>query len=148
MSDRRETPDPTPVAWPAGVRRPETLAEQIRRMVRLHVSQMAQEQGFESFEEADDFDSDDDDEFRSPYELTEMQEEAIMGRDASNLERRKPRRSEDGETDEGSGTDRVADSAGVSAVLKDRVREVPSESSERSGATGVAEGHRSGRGAA
>lgn len=35
----------------------------------------AQEHGFESFEEADDFDVDDDEVPLSPYELTEMQEE-------------------------------------------------------------------------
>ncbi|UOF76960.1 hypothetical protein [Microviridae sp.] len=85
-----EVPDPTPVAWPAGVRRPETLTEQIRRLVRIEVSQRAAEQGHETFEEADDFEMDDDDEFRSPYELTEMQEERIMGRDASDLERPNP----------------------------------------------------------
>lgn len=92
-----EIPDPTPMAWPAGVRRPETLTEQIRRLVRLEVSQAAAAQGMETFEESDDFDVDDDDgEFVSPYELTEMQEEAIVARDASDLEAHN-RRKGDGE---------------------------------------------------
>lgn len=52
--------DPTPVAIPAGFREPERLAETIQRLVRRGISDLAAEQGFETFEEAEDFDVDDD----------------------------------------------------------------------------------------
>lgn len=56
-----ETPDPNPVRIPAGFKRPETLEEQIRRLVRSErFAVLAQEEGFETFDEADDFDVDDD----------------------------------------------------------------------------------------
>lgn len=65
----REVPDPNPVAVPAGFQVPETLDEQIRRLVRGAVSQQAQEQGLETFEESEDFDIDDDMfDPSSPYE--------------------------------------------------------------------------------
>lgn len=59
-SHGHEVPDPTPVAVPSGFRRPETLAETVARLVRREVSDAAEAQGFESFEEADDFEVDDD----------------------------------------------------------------------------------------
>lgn len=66
----REVPDPTPMEVPAGFKRPETLAEQIRRLVRSE--QFAKDvaaQGFETFEESEDFDIDDDMwDPSSPYE--------------------------------------------------------------------------------
>lgn len=71
----KEVLDPTPVAVPAGMGRPESLQETIRRLVRNEVSQVAQKYEMETFEEASDFDVDDEDDYLSPYELTEMQEE-------------------------------------------------------------------------
>lgn len=71
----REVPDPRPVEWPANLKRPLTLQEEIQRFVRVEMSQRAAEHGMESFEEADDFDVGDEDEWQSPYEMTEMQEE-------------------------------------------------------------------------
>lgn len=65
-----EVPDPTPMAIPIGFKRPETLAEQVRRLVRSEqLSSYARSQGMESFEEAEDFDVDDDFDPRTPYEL-------------------------------------------------------------------------------
>lgn len=84
MSGRHEYPDPTPVEWPPHLKRPETLAEQIQRLVRTEVSRAAQEAGFESFEESDDFDVDDDTDLFSEHELTEEQEEV----DSKELTRR------------------------------------------------------------
>lgn len=56
-----ETPDPTPVRMPAGFRRPETLEERIRRLVRSErFNADLEEAGFETFEEANDFDVPDD----------------------------------------------------------------------------------------
>lgn len=65
-----EYPDPTPVALPVGFRRPPTLAETVRKLVRSEELRRAAEvAGFESAEEADDFDVDDDTyDPKSPYE--------------------------------------------------------------------------------
>lgn len=75
MSGRYEDPDQRPVDWPLNLKRPLTIQEEIQRFVRVEMSQRAQEHGHESFEEADDFDVEDEDEWQSPYELMEMQEE-------------------------------------------------------------------------
>jgi len=72
---RFEPFDDTPVEWPLGVRAPESLEQKIARMVRTSVSMHAQGQGFESFDEADDFEVDDDgDEPESVHELDDDQE--------------------------------------------------------------------------
>lgn len=65
-----ENPDPTPMALPAHMKRPPTLQEQIRSMVRSErLAQEALANGFETFEDADDFDVGDDYDPRSPHEL-------------------------------------------------------------------------------
>lgn len=74
MSGRHEILDDTPVALPVRWRRPVPLAETIRRMVKQQLSLAASDQGFESFEEADDFDVDDDPEIKTQYELDGRQE--------------------------------------------------------------------------
>lgn len=56
-----ETPDPRPMAVPFGSKRPETLQEQIQRLVRNQVSSFAAQHERETFEEANDFDIPDDD---------------------------------------------------------------------------------------
>lgn len=67
--DGKEYGDPRPLAPPVGFDRPETQAEIIRRMVRREFSAAAQEQGFETFEEAEDFDIPDDPaDPHTPYE--------------------------------------------------------------------------------
>lgn len=65
----REIPDPTPVAMPAGLSKPESMQDMIRRFVRLEASRAAEASGYESFEEADDFEPDDVelDDIQSPY---------------------------------------------------------------------------------
>lgn len=65
-----ENTDPTPLRLPLGFKRPETLAEQVQRLVRTHISRTAEDQGFESFEESEDFDVDDDlGDPTTPYEV-------------------------------------------------------------------------------
>lgn len=65
----REVGDPTPVAPPANLRRGMTMSEQIQQMIRREVSNRAEEQGYESFEESEDFDIDDDPvDPHTPYE--------------------------------------------------------------------------------
>ena len=62
LNDRGwEIPDPRPVEVPIGFERPESLEEKIQRMVRTHVSDFAESQGYESFDDADDFDVDEED---------------------------------------------------------------------------------------
>lgn len=66
----KEHLDPTPIAPPVGYRKSPSLREQIREMVRSE--RLAQElaaSGYETFEEADDFDVDDDEDPNSPYEV-------------------------------------------------------------------------------
>lgn len=64
-----EIPDPRPMRIPAGFKRPPTLAEQVRRLVQTSVSEWAANNGFETFEESEDFEVDDDTlDPRSPYE--------------------------------------------------------------------------------
>lgn len=69
--DGSEVPDPTPMAPPVGYKPAPSLADQIREMVRSErLAREAQEAGFETFEEADDFDVGDDYEPNTPYEET------------------------------------------------------------------------------
>lgn len=78
----RELPDNTPLALPAGFTPPETLAEQIQRLVRTNVSQSAEKHDQETFEEADDFDIEDDEDFdaSSPFE---QHFDPVIGRDVT-----------------------------------------------------------------
>jgi len=75
----QEVPDPRPVAIPAGFQRPEPLADLIRRLVRTQISQQASAEGQETWEEADDFEVDEDDDPLSPYEIPEAPLEALGG---------------------------------------------------------------------
>lgn len=64
-----EIPDPTPLRIPSGFKRPETLAEQVKRLVRNEQFQQAMaDQGNETFEDSEDFDVDDDFDVNTPYE--------------------------------------------------------------------------------
>lgn len=72
LSDGVERLDNTPVAVPVGAA-PPTLREQVRALVRDELSAVAARDGFETFEESDDFEVDeDDDSWYSPYETVEM----------------------------------------------------------------------------
>lgn len=77
QDDGKEYPDQTPVEWPLGLSRPMSLHDEIKMYIRAEYSKFAQDAGYESFEEADDFEVDDDEgELVSPYEMTDMQAEA------------------------------------------------------------------------
>lgn len=79
----REIPDPTPIEVPLDFNRPLTLQEEIRRFLQIEASYVAQNAGFETFEEADDFDVDEEEvEFVSPYEIMEMSDEQSFGRES------------------------------------------------------------------
>lgn len=75
--DGHEIPDGKPLTLPSGFRRPETLAEQVQRLVRTHVSMEAARTGRESFEESEDFDVGDDEAPSTPYE---EQFDPVLGR--------------------------------------------------------------------
>lgn len=65
----REILDQTPRAIPLRALRNRNRTEDLRALVRQEMSRLAQEQGHESFEEADDFEVGDDFDPDSPYEL-------------------------------------------------------------------------------
>lgn len=81
VPERREHLDQTPVEIPVGVIRPESLESIMARMINERFSQMAEENGMETFEEADDFDIDDELP-KTPYELTELDPEEPFYPDA------------------------------------------------------------------
>lgn len=61
--------DPTPLALPAGMKKPESLHDQIRRLIKSERLQQAlSAQGYETEEEANDFDVGDDYDPSTPYE--------------------------------------------------------------------------------
>lgn len=66
---RYETPDPTPFAPTVNIPVPETIEEKMRRIIRDEISYNMATAGRESFEEADDFDVDDEHDPFSAYEL-------------------------------------------------------------------------------
>lgn len=74
-----EIPDQTPVELPLGYSHPESLEEVIARMIRADdFRKQQQAAGMETFEEADDFDVDgEDEEFHSEHEMSVMQEEFV-----------------------------------------------------------------------
>ena len=62
--------DPKPMALPVNFKKPPTLAEQIRQMVRdERIQQGINQAGYETMDEADDFDIGDDYDPSSPYEM-------------------------------------------------------------------------------
>ena len=70
LDDRgREIPDPTPMSPPLGYKKEPSLREQIRQMILSEkLRQEVEAAGFETMEEADDFDVGDDFDPRSGYE--------------------------------------------------------------------------------
>lgn len=87
----REIPDPRPVEVPTHLKVGPSLNERIQQMIRSELSNRARMAGAESFEDADDFDVDDEDgELVSPYEVKDLAPERMGGKDASDLERAEP----------------------------------------------------------
>lgn len=66
----REIPDPRPLEVPIGYKKPETLADQIRRLIRSQqLADLANSQDMDTFEESEDFEIDDEMfDPSSPYE--------------------------------------------------------------------------------
>lgn len=59
--------DPRPMEMPIGFKRPMPLADEIRMMLQKSIQQELEEAGVESFEDADDFELEDED-MSSPWE--------------------------------------------------------------------------------
>lgn len=67
--DGSEILDPTPIAPPIGFTRTKSMMEQVRDMVRSErLAEEARREGYETFEESEDFDVDDDFDPSTPYE--------------------------------------------------------------------------------
>jgi hypothetical protein len=84
-SSGREVLNPVPMEIPLGFRRPLSLQDQIKRILRQEVSLHAMSQGMETFDESDDFEVDDsgfDLEPSSKYELMEDEVPTIRRRPA------------------------------------------------------------------
>lgn len=65
----REVPDPTPVAPPIGYQKPFSMVDHLRELVRTELSRAAADADVETFEDADDFDIEDDPpDPHTPYE--------------------------------------------------------------------------------
>lgn len=70
----QELPDDTPLELPVGMRRPLTLQEQIQQAVRGAVSRAAARHERETFDEANDFDVEDDDGFEASMTVHEFRD--------------------------------------------------------------------------
>lgn len=81
-----QIPDQTPLSIPVGFKKPEDLGTMIARLIRLESAKAKVLGTVETFEEADDFDTDDDGDITSPYQVNEMRPERPQ--DAKNLEGR------------------------------------------------------------
>ena len=67
-------PDPTPVSLPAGYERQPSMIDVIKEQIKLAGKELEQK-GLESFEEANDFDVEEDNFYVSPYEIPEEEYE-------------------------------------------------------------------------
>lgn len=77
----REIPDNSRPVIPLGFKKPEGLNEMVQRFVRHAISVQAASQGKETFEEADDFDVEDDQALpETPYEVDF---DPVLGKDVS-----------------------------------------------------------------
>lgn len=67
--DGGEVLDPKPRFVKTGIKKPESIQDQIKRMIRSErMAQAANKEGYESFEEADDFEVGDDYDPKTPWE--------------------------------------------------------------------------------
>jgi len=102
-----ELPDPTPVEIPAGFKEPESIQQLIARLVRVHVSDAAARHGFETVDEANDFDVDEEEFPETKYEvlgderISEEHQRAIDARNAAKIVARAKHRGERTRRNEG-----------------------------------------------
>lgn len=68
-----EQVDNTPVEMPTRLRLPQSRTDQMRAFIRQEMSRQAAETGHETFEEADDFEINEEDLPLTPYELMDLE---------------------------------------------------------------------------
>lgn len=96
----KEYPDPSPIEIPAELKRPESMDQRIKRLVHSQIQAKAMEEGFETFEEANDFEVDDSfdgDGIMSPYDVQEMEPEYPVNEFPSGSPVKAEKQSEEGE---------------------------------------------------
>lgn len=71
-----ERVDNTPVEIPTRLRLPQSRTDQIREFIRYELSRQSEENGRETFEEADDLEPDDEELPYSAYEMQELEPSA------------------------------------------------------------------------
>lgn len=76
----QEVHDGIPVEIPLGMRRPETLNEMVARLIRNQASRAAAEAGMETFEEANDFEIEEDSAELMATRYEEMADEEPIAR--------------------------------------------------------------------
>ena len=99
----RQMLDPTPAEMPVGFEKPESVYSKMRRMIQMEISNAAKDNGAESFEESNDFDTGEED--RGEYandaaNLAEMASEHI-GKDGTLIEEKPVRGNGEGEDNAG-----------------------------------------------
>lgn len=125
FNDRgEEIPDPTPVEVPLKFRNSVSEHERIMSIVRNELSKAVAERGAETFEEADDFDCEEDDADLpySPHELTPMHEDAKFMRKVNQKEK------EDGEREAGPDTRESREDGSTTSRSSERGRHKRKES--------------------
>ena len=89
-ADGRQIMDSKPLAVPAGYHAEPAFMEAVKLYIRGELSRLVPAVGKETFEDADDFDVDDENALPvSPHELDEMQEEAPPARELARQVKRK-----------------------------------------------------------
>lgn len=86
-----ETPDPIPIE--TAIDRPLTLKEEMMRYISSEIQRQVEgetKEEMESFEEADDFDVGEEEEWSSPYEMSEMQEEFVAEEEQTQKQEESP----------------------------------------------------------
>jgi len=75
----RERPNPQPLEIPLHLRREVSIDERMKQIIRTQMSIEAARSGTETFDEANDFETDDDDldDLLTPYEVQAMKPESI-----------------------------------------------------------------------
>lgn len=137
MSGRREEPDLTPVEMPSGWHRPMSLQEEIARLIRSEL-QKAGVDDMEDWEEADDFDVDDEELPYSPHEMSDLEGDAPRGALKDLLtDAEKARKKID--TGDSSGAKVGDENGGASSVDEARVVDDPSSASGVQRRSGKAE---------
>lgn len=80
MEDGSEVHNPEPMYLPMNDR-PPTLQEQIKRVIRHELSRNVKNEGYETFEESNDFEIEDEDELIQPYRVVDMVEDFVDNED-------------------------------------------------------------------